>query len=86
MGPISMGGNGSKAITGTAAVTPPSGYYFYCIDFTEDSKVSEQVDLSGSSNAVLSTLPIIPAKPIYVDLTSITLSSGSAIGYFAKLS
>jgi len=81
----SVGAIGSKAITGTSAVTPPTGYYFFAIDFMADSVVTSQIDLTGATNAVLSSLTTIPAKPVYGKWTSITLTSGEAIGYLARL-
>lgn len=79
-----VGASGSVAITGTGAVTPPTGFYFYCVDFMSDSVVSAQGNLTGATNATLSTLGTIPAKPVYGKWTSITLTSGSAIGYITR--
>lgn len=81
----SVGSNGSKEITGTSAVTPPAGFYFYCIDFLADATVTAQIDVTDAVNADLTALATIPAKPVFVKLTSITLGGGEAIGYLAKL-
>lgn len=81
----SVGSNGSVDITGTGAVTPPAGFYFYCIDFLADATVTAQVDLTDAVNADLTAFTTIPAKPVFVKLTSITLGGGEAIGYLAKL-
>jgi len=81
----SVGAIGSKAITGTSAVTPPAGYYFFAIDFMANAVVTSQIDVTDAINADLSTLATIPAKPVYGKWTSITLTSGEAIGYLARL-
>ena len=75
-------GTVSKAITGTSLVEPPNGFYFWCIVPVADTVVSAQVDVSGAENADLTTLTSLPTGlPIYTNLTSITLTSGEAIGY-----
>lgn len=84
-----VGARGSVSITGTSIVNAPAGTYFYCIDFMTDSVVSAQgnaTDSNGSVsvNATLSALGTIPAKPVYGKFSSITLASGSAIGYIAR--
>jgi hypothetical protein len=79
-----VGARGSVAITGTSAVTAPTDTYFYCIDFMSDSVVAAQGNVTGATNATLSTLGTIPAKPVYGKFTSITLTSGTAIGYISR--
>ena len=82
----SMGGVGSKAITGTSAVTPPTGYYFFAIQVVADMVVSAQGNLTGATNADLTTITSIPAGVvIYGKFDSITLSTGDAIGYLAPI-
>ena len=80
----SVGGSGSKAITGTSAVTPPSGFYFFAIQVLSDAVVSAQTD--GITNqADLSAYTSIGAGSIvYGNWSSITLTSGEAIGYLAR--
>lgn len=82
----SIGAVGSKAITGTNAVTPATGYYFFAIQIIADAIVSAQGDVTGALNATLSSFTVIPAGTIlFGKWNSITLSNGQAIGYYAKL-
>lgn len=82
----SVGATGSKEITGTSAVTPPDGHYFFAIQFIDDTKVSAGVDLSGATNANITTFTTLPAGVVvYGKWASITLTSGSAIGYLARI-
>lgn len=77
---------GSKEIVGTSAVTPVTGCYFYAIQVMSDIIVSAQSNITGSVNANLTLLTGgIPAGTvIYGKFNSITLTSGQAIGYYAK--
>jgi len=76
-----MGNLGSKEITGTSPVLPDSGV-FTAIYFVEATVVAAQVDADGITNADLTVFTSIPAdRTIYGKWTSITLTSGSAIGY-----
>lgn len=83
----SVGATGSKAITGTSAVTPATGYYFFCIVPVTDIVVSAKADVTGALNADLTAFTTgIPAGlAVYGKFTSITLTSGSAIGYYARV-
>lgn len=77
-----MGGCGSKAITGTSAVTPPTGYYFFAIQVMVDMVVSAKSDVSGATNGDITTFTNIPAGTIlFGKFSSITLTSGEALGY-----
>jgi len=78
-----VGAAGAVAITGTSAVTPPSGYYFYCIDPEGSIVVSDKSDVSGATNADLTAFTSI-LYPKYGKWSSITLNSGEAVGYLAK--
>ena len=79
-----MGAEGSKAITGTSAVTPPTGFYFFKISFTSDTVVSAYTD-SNTNNADLTSITGFPkGLSIYGKISSITLTSGDAIGYLAR--
>lgn len=82
-----IGAIGSKEIVGTSAVTPATGYYFYAIQVTSDIIVSAQGNLTGATNMVLANITGgIPAGTvIYGKFNSITLTSGQAIGYYAKV-
>lgn len=80
----SMGLVGSKAITGTSAVTPPTGYYFICIVPSSDMVVSAYTN-SQDEGADLTAIASHPTGvPIYGKFTSITLTSGDGIGYLAR--
>lgn len=75
-----LGNLGSKAITGTGAVTPDEGVFTF-IHFVAASAVTTQTD-AGVVNADLSAIASIPAgTTVYGKWSSITLASGEAIGY-----
>lgn len=79
-----LGKDGSKEITGTSAVTPPTGYYFYKIVPSSATVVAAYVD-EQTNAADLTAITSHPVGvPIYGRITSITLTSGDAIGYLAK--
>lgn len=77
------GVNGGKAITGTSAVAPDAGYYFCAIIATAACVVASQGDVSGATNPTLGPIPV--GATVYGKFSSITLTSGTAIGYYAKL-
>ena len=76
------GVTGGKAITGTSEVTPTDGYYFCAITATSAVVVASQTDESGADNPTFSAIPV--GTTVYGKLASVTLTSGSAIGYYAK--
>jgi hypothetical protein len=79
------GATGAKEITGTEAVTPADGYYFFALQAMAATVVAAQSDVSGAVNADLATITSIPAGAIiYGKWDSITLTSGQMIGYYAK--
>ena len=59
-----IGGAGSKAITGTGAVTPPTGYYFFAVQVVADMVVSAQGNVTGATNADITALANIPAGTV----------------------
>lgn len=77
---------GSKAITGTDAVTPDTGYEWVALQFVEDSVVAAYAQPSSAVDSVdLTAFTTISAgTTIYGRFSSITLTSGSAIGYNGK--
>jgi len=78
-----FGQNGSKAIVGTSEVKADDDKIFTCLYAMSDCVVSAQVD-EGVSNADLTSLVAIPEGLIVYGLwSSITLSSGDMIGYYA---
>lgn len=77
------GANGGKAITGTSKVSPPAGYYFCAIAATAATVVASQEDVTGANNPTLGPIPV--GLTVYGKFASITLTSGTAIGYYAKL-
>ena len=81
----SVGFYGSKEITGVLAVTPTTGYYFFCIVPSSDMVIAAQGDVTGAINADLTAITSHPTGvPIYGKFNSITLTSGDGIGYLAK--
>lgn len=76
-----VGASGSVAITGTNAVTPSSGMYFYAIQFVEDTVIASDIDLSGATNASFTGFTFPAGMVVYGKWTSVTLTSGRAIGY-----
>ena len=79
------GMTGSKAITGTSAVTPAAGFYFCALQALKDSVVAAQGNVSEAVNATLSSFTKIPAgMTVYGKWNSITLTSGELIGYYAR--
>lgn len=79
------GATGSKDITGTDAVEPADGYYFFALHAMADTVVAAQGNLSGAVNTDLTKFTKIPAGAVvYGKWNSITLTSGELIGYYAK--
>ena len=77
-----FGYNGSKAITGTSAVTPATGFEFIAIQFLEETVVSAMAQPDNArTGAVLTSFVFQAGQIIYGRWSSITLSYGSAIGY-----
>ena len=80
------GCTGSKAITGTSAVTPPTGFYFFKIVPSSATVVAAQGDVTDAVNADLTAIASHGVGiPIYGKFNSITLTSGDGIGYLASL-
>jgi len=83
---LAAGEYGAKAITGTDAVTPATGYYFAALHAMAATDVAEQEDVAGAHNPTLSDITSIPANSVlYGKWSSITLTSGQMIGYYKKL-
>jgi len=80
-----VGANGSLEITGTSIVSAPAGSYIFAIDFMSDSVVAAQGNVTGAVNADLTAIASIPPKAVYGKWTSVTLTSGDAIGYLSNL-
>lgn len=80
-----LGASGTKEITGTSKVSPTAGNYFMGFTTMAATVVASQEDMPGSVNGTLSSFTSIPANTtIYGKFKSITLTSGQAIGYYAK--
>jgi hypothetical protein len=75
-----LGNLGSKSITGTGAVLSDSPYIFTSLYAVTTTVVASQVD-AGVDNADLSTLTIPQGITVFGKWSSITLTSGSMIGY-----
>lgn len=81
-----MGGCGGKAITGTSAVTPPTGYYFFAIQVVANMVVSAKGDVDGATNPDITAFTsILAGQIVYGKFNSISLTSGEAIGYLAPI-
>ena len=81
-----VGATGAKAITGTNAVTPAAGYYFFKLVAMAATVVAAQGNVTDAINATLSAFTAIPVTgEVYGKFNSITLTSGQMIGYYAKL-
>ena len=79
---ISLGQNGGKAITGTDATTPDSGYYFALIEVIADTVFAAQGNVSGVTNIDLTAFSFVPAGTILGGAwNSITLTSGEIAVY-----
>ena len=76
-----LGNFGSKSITGTSPVLPDTGFIFTSLYAVTITVVAAQVD-AGINNANLATLTIPQGITIFGKWSSITLTSGSMIGYF----
>ena len=81
-----IGAIGSKEIVGTSKVSAENGAYFFAIQVTADMIVAGQENVTGATNMNLSLITGgIPAGTvIYGKFSSITLTSGQAIGYYAR--
>lgn len=77
---------GSKEIVGIAKVSAETGNYFFAIQVISDIVVSAQENEGSFNNMNLSLLTggISAGTVIYGKFSSITLSSGQAIGYYAR--
>jgi hypothetical protein len=78
-----LGMTGGKAITGVSEVLPATGYYFCAIYATAAAVVASQTNVEGATNPVLAAIPV--NGTVYGRFASIRLTSGTAIGYYAKL-
>lgn len=76
---------GTKSITGTSAVTSGAGYYFCALQVVAETVVSAQTDVTGYTGADLSDFTALPVGVYPCKCTSITLTSGEAIGYLARV-
>ena len=74
---------GGKAITGTSKVSPAAGYYFCAILATAAMVVASQEDVADAMNPTLGPIPV--GATVYGKFASITLTSGTGIGYYARL-
>jgi len=81
-----LGQEGAIDITGTSAVTASANGYFAAINFTADTVVCAQSNFTGANNPHLPshTAGFSAGAAVYGKFTSITLTSGAAIGYLAE--
>ncbi len=73
----SLGQNGGKYIATTDATTPTAGHFFTAIQVISDCVITCIGNITGITAVSLSAGTII-----YGNYTSITLASGSVIGYY----
>ena len=80
------GGNQNDTIkVGVNYAYPPSGHYFCAITAMADAVVASQTNVTGAYNPKLACLTKIPAgATVYGKFSSISLTSGELIGYYAK--
>ena len=82
---VSLGQDGGKSITGTNAVTPATGNYYFAIQIIADTVVAAQGNVAGAVNPDLTDFTVLSAGTIiYGKWNSITLTSGEAIGYYRE--
>ena len=79
---VSLGDFGSKSITGTSAVTPATGKTFTAIQAISNIVVSAQTDKGTSNMDLTDFTTILAGTVVFGKWSSITLSSGEAIGYY----
>lgn len=80
-----LGACGGREIIGTTIVSPATGNYFFALHFMAASVVAAQTNVTGATNPALSAITSIPAgTKIYGKFSSVTLTSGQAIGYYCK--
>lgn len=77
------GMSGGKALTGTSKVSPTTGSYFCAITATAAMVVASQENVAGSDNPTLGPIPV--GATVYGKFASITLTSGTGIGYYGLL-
>jgi len=75
-----LGNLGSKLITGTSPVLPATDYIFTSLYAVVETVVAATVD-AGITNASLAGVTIPQGITIYGKWSSITLTSGTLIGY-----
>jgi hypothetical protein len=80
------GAEGTKAITGTSAVTPDTGYYFSKLIAVTATVIAAQTAKTGATTATLTGFTSIPAGAVIpCALVSVTLTSGSMLGVESRL-
>ena len=82
----SVGDFGRVIITGTSAITPPTGYVIKYIVPSSDIVISAYTNSADYvEQGDLTSIASHPTGvPIYGEFTSITLTSGDGIGYLSK--
>jgi hypothetical protein len=76
---------GGRVIKTTSATTANASGYFYAVQFTGTAVVTTQVDYDTTPNPWLAELTagFTAGTIVYGKFKSITLTSGTAIGYYA---
>lgn len=74
-----------KAITGTNAVTPDAGMYFESVQiWTANTRVAS-FTVNGTTITAFAAVDLPAGFTFYGQITSVTLSTGTALGYQAQL-
>ena len=81
-----IGGNGGVAIVGTSATASGTGKVFYAISALTETVVAAATTNTGFTSPGITTLAALPAGSIvYGQWTSITLTSGECVCYYANV-
>lgn len=75
----SIGSSGSRYLTDTTAVTPTSGFVFFCIIPQEDIVIDSMI--VSSSHADYTGETLLAGIPVYTECASIKLTSGKCTIY-----
>ena len=72
-------------IVGTAGIIAPTGYYISALQVASAAVVASQTNISGLPIAPLTTIASLPVGVYPCKLSAVSLTSGEAIAYLARL-
>ncbi len=83
---LAIGRVGRIILTGQTELTPPAGYYIFCIIPSSDMVISSYDNRPGyvEEGDLTDITSFLTGMPIYGEFTSLTLSEGDGIGYLAR--